>query len=89
MQNLNFYSPLITASATIFIAFSSIMTLVFIIWSNYKKNQEDKTFRDEVKSLYQAIVIATLMNTNHPYIDLDNNIKYFNGHYKGKVKIFD
>lgn len=89
MQNFNFYSPLITASATVVMAFSSIITLIFIIWSNWKKNQEDKTFRDEIKSLYQAIVIATLMNANHPYIDLNSNIKYFNGHYKGKLKIFD
>ena len=55
----------------------------------HRKNKDDKQFRDEVKSLYQAITIAILMNAERPYTDLRMNIKYFNGQYKGKVKIFD
>lgn len=33
--------------------------------------------------------IITLMNAERPYTDLNMNIKYFKGNYKGRAKIFD
>lgn len=88
IEFFNYFSPFVTAMATIAMAFSSVVTLVFIIWSNCRRNKDDKTFRDEVKSLYQAITISTLMSSPHYPQSYHNLIPEFKRHYQGKVTIF-
>ncbi len=89
IEIFNYYwSPFVSAVATSVIAiyaWKSHSLSKQIKRSNDLKIRNDEEFREQVSSLYQAIVVATLSSA-HNY---DHAIVMFQQHYKGKVKIFD
>ena len=68
---------------------------VIIAWyasCNYKLyrtiQEKDTEHKEQISDLYQAIVIAILFSGPPSYARIEETIKEFNKHYKGKTKIF-
>ena len=80
-------------------AISAVSTVVIAIysWRNYcltielkksneRRSSENEEFREQIKDLYQAITIATIISSTGTGVD--QGIRDFKSHYTGKVKIF-
>lgn len=85
MEAINIISIIVTAIATCFIAYYSFVSSKI---ADEIKKQNDK-HDSELKDLYQAIAIATLMGGNGNSGVVKTLISTFNQHYKGKVQIFN
>jgi len=73
---------------------SALSTVVIAIFTglNFFFNRailkKDEEFKQQVKDLYQAIVIATILSGPTSYGQFDEAKKVFEKLYKGKIKIF-
>jgi len=94
--NMDIVLAVLTTIATV--------TIAFLAYANYRLSkalkeseekfkesmlQRDEQFRDELKSLYQAMVIATMVGTSDPARSLSQKLKTFKEFYKGNINIFD
>ncbi|UCD89889.1 MAG: hypothetical protein JSW04_00145 [Desulfobacterales bacterium] len=78
----------VSAIATAFIAIFSGVSL----WLAFTIRAGDKMYRRQVKDLYEAIVISNLLtdpNITQESRQLEDRIKAFKKHYKGKTPIFN
>lgn len=77
-------AAIITSIATVIIAWYA-----YCNYRLYKVIQEkDAEYKEQISDLYQAIVIATLLSGPSSYGGIEEAIKEFNRHYKGKTKVF-
>lgn len=53
-----------------------------------RQDDEEKEFKQQIKDLYQAIVVSNIVGTPHG-ANSREPIKAFNTLYKGNTKIFD
>ncbi|UCD33570.1 MAG: hypothetical protein JSV38_06830 [Desulfobacterales bacterium] len=78
----------VSAIATAFIAIFSGVSL----WLAFTIRAGDKMYRRQVKDLYEAIVISNLLTdpdiTKRSW-QMEDRIKGFKEHYKGRTPIFD
>ncbi|RLD18703.1 MAG: hypothetical protein DRI36_00765 [Caldiserica bacterium] len=66
---------------------SAIATLAIAIFT-YLNFRKDKKFKQELKDLYQAIVIATILSGPTSYGEFEKAKNVFKEVYKGKTDIF-
>lgn len=86
-MNVIVYASLVSAMATVVIAFCAIVSF-FIAFSIWKR---DKEFRQQTSDLFQAIAISNILsdpNANLGSTHLENKIKAFKDSYKGETPIF-
>ena len=91
-DNIIIVSNIVTAVAT--------MAIAIFTWCSYcisqqiKRATEDQSkreeeFKNQIKDLYQAIVISNVLSGPSSYGALTQAIDAFKSQYKGKFKIFD
>lgn len=84
------------------VVFSSIATCIIALysWRSYEltkemkrandlKEKADQAFKQQVKDLYQAIVVATIISTPNMVGQYSTVINTFKAHYKGNTPIFE
>ena len=86
-MNVIVYASLVSAMATVVIAFCAIVSfsIAFSLW------KRDKEFRQQTSDLFQAIVISNILSDPEARLGnfkLDDNIEAFKELYKGKTPIF-
>lgn len=91
-MNIDTISICLTAVATCVIAIYSLLSFKLsqeLKRANEIKTAGDQEFREQVRDLYQAIVIATLISGPSGY-ELDGNrvLGKFSSLYNGKTEIF-
>ena len=89
--NMNVLATITTAIATAVIAYyarRSHRISESIIQLTRKRDDDEKRFKQQIKDLYQAIVVSNIVGTPHG-ADSRAPIEAFEKLYKGSTKIFD
>lgn len=94
MSCLMIGTTIVTTIATVVIAYyawRSHQISEAIIKLTQKRDDEEKEFKQQIKDLYQGIVVSNIIsaplgNSHQPYADTLEAFKKF---YKGKTKIID
>ena len=88
----NGLSIILTASATVVIAYyawRSHQISEAIIKLTQKRDDDEKEFKQQIKDLYQAIVVSNIVLGPDGVNPRESSIQAFKRLYKGNTKIFD